>query len=141
MKRIAAALLSLSLLGATQPAEDGFKSGVGVLCMGTFVYIADLQGKACYPGQDSEYQTWLDSNAQKFDAYLIRNFPDGETTLNKFKESQGAFSADNKRLCDLEDAPDSDIYMHIRDLDHDEIGNTIDAMLAKDGKPTWGDCV
>ncbi len=141
MKQIFAVLLGLSLVGAAQPEEREIKPGEGVLCFGTFIYVADMQAKTCYAGEDDEYQAWLDQTAKKFDAYMIRNFPNGEADLSRFKESQGIQTPGDKRLCDMADDDDSNVYIHWRAADLDKLDEGVTTMLASDGIPRWGDCV
>lgn len=137
MSRLAVPLAALALLGAS-PIEREIQPGEGVLCIGTFLYAAQLQGETCAAGQDPEYQKRLLDYRERLDAYLVRNFPNGQEDLARFKKDQGVSAPADKRICELTDV--DDIYGHIRKFDAAKLDADLIKMLKRDGPPTFGDC-
>ena len=139
MKKALLAISALALLGATQAEEPERNPGEQVLCIGAFLYLAQLQAETCHAGKDPEYQARLKSYRDRLDAYLIRNFPNGEADLVRFKERQGLSSPAEKRICNL--GKDYDFYGHWRELEAEKVDGMVDSLLERDGPPTFGDCV
>ncbi|MEP3420808.1 MAG: hypothetical protein ABJN35_03680 [Erythrobacter sp.] len=139
MKPLLASIAGITLLGAMPPSEDHEPPGRGVLCGAVFVYFAQVQGQLCYPNDDPEFQARLSSWAQQFDAYLIRNLPDGEQGLQTFKAHQGVAPTTDQRICTLDD--DSKVYEHFRDGDREMWERGMTKVLSRDGPPSFGDCV
>lgn len=132
------AVAALALLGAA-PIERERKPGEGVLCMGGFIYFAQLQGRLCHAGKDPAYQKRLDGYVERLDAYLIRNFENGETTLKYFKDDQGLTIHSRPEICNFGD--NDNFYAHMREIPPEKLDASINELLASDGKPSFGDCV
>ena len=138
ISRLALPFAAFALLGAS-PIDRETKPGEGVLCIGTFIYAAQIQGETCAVGEDPEYQKRLLDYRERLDDYLIRNLPNGKEDLDRFKEGQGVSAPADKRICELSD--DDDIYAHIRKVDAAKLDADLTKMLKRDAPPTFGDCV
>jgi hypothetical protein len=142
MRKTAAllALATVPLFVSASPLQDRESApGVGVLCLSMFIYWAEEQGHRCYPGADPEYQSYLAEQADRFDTYLTRNMEGGAETLALFKESQGLGIRDHAGVCRADE--DRDFYSSLQTDFRERIGTTIDEVLARDGTPSWGDCI
>ena len=139
MKPLLLSIACFALLGAALPSHNAEPPGRGVLCGAVFVYAAQVQGGLCYPDNDPAFQTQLASWAQRFDDYLIRNLPDGELSLQSFKEDQGVAPTEDRRICPRDN--DSKIYEQMRDGDRDRWELHMNKVLAHDGPPSFGDCI
>ena len=135
----AALLLAAPLLvSAVPPQERVTPPGEGVLCMGGFIYMADLLARECYAGQDPEFQARLAGYAARYDDYIIRNNPDGEAGLAFFKDDEGLTSATRPEVCSSEYTY---FYDNFRETDPVEMERFIDEQLGRDGPPSYGDCI
>ena len=134
-----ALLIAPLLLSASPPQADAGPPGRGVLCLGTILYWAKEIGERCYPGDDPAYQARLQTYAERFDSYIVRNVDGGAEALAQFKASQGLGQGTEKQVCEA--AEDYDFYSHMRHVNDDEMKAGIDALLARDGPPSFGDCL
>jgi hypothetical protein len=128
-------VLSAALISAAPPTEE---PGRGVLCLGTMIYFVEKTGNQCRAGKDPEFQARVASYARRFDDYIIRNMGGDPTLLAKFKESQNLSSEDQDYIC-KGDA--SQIYDGFKAGNVDELDDYVDELLARDGPPSFGDCV
>ena len=135
VKIIAGFFAGAALISATPPEESPER---GVLCLGTFIYFAEKNGKICRAGQDNEFQERLARLSSKFDAYIIRNTDGNPDTLSKFKASQNLDSEDRSYICEGDVAKSYENFKAIPAADLDE---SVDKLLARDGRPSFGDCV
>lgn len=133
-----AAALALASLGSSSAAQTQKPAGTGVLCMGTFIYFAEEQGRLCHAGQDPEYQLRLKGYVERIDNYIVRNTDGTGEWLTTFKDDEN-IQKGHPDLCNL--GADSNFYGIFRDVDPADLDKDVDAMLVRDGKPTFGDCV
>lgn len=138
LPRLGLAVSALALIGADVPERE-MPAGDGVLCVGTMIYIADIQARSCHVREDPEFQKRLSSYVERFDTYLIRNTPGGEADLKRFKELQGLTPEARQDIC--EGGPHNDIYQAIREGDQAKVDALVDNMLERDGPPSFGDCL
>lgn len=124
----------LSCVSARAPEPPGS----GVLCFGTFLYFAEEQGRICHAGEDPEYQQRLQGYVERIDAFIIRNTDGTGAWLTAFKDDEN-IQKGSPALCSVEQ--DSDFYKAFRDFDAAELDVSVDEMLRRDGKPSFGDCV
>jgi hypothetical protein len=129
------AAASALLISATPPSQE---PGTGVLCLGTFIYFAEKTGQECRVGQDPEFQARIASYARRFDDYIIRNSGGDPAVLAKFKGSQNLTSADHSYICEG-DVGSS--YDHMKAMKAEVLDKAVDDLLARDGPPSFGDCV
>ena len=113
--------------------------GQGVLCLGTMLYITDDYGQRCVKGRDSEFQARMTSIVHRFDSYILRNSNNNKELLGNFKESQGVGLGEPAEFCVDEDVVM--LYESFRKLDAVELDADIDELLARDGPPSFGDCL
>lgn len=128
------ALCGFALASAAPPQPPG----EGVLCLGTFVYFVELTGKQCHAGEDVEFQTRVASYARRFDDYIVRNTGGDPTLLARFKERQNLNSKDLDYICGGDVAKS---YDHFKATKTEELNKAVDELLARDGPPSFGDCV
>ena len=136
--RLALLLAAPLLVSALPPQERVTPPGEGVLCMGGFIYMADLLARECYAGQDPEFRARLAGYAARYDDYIIRNNPDGEAGLAFFKDDEGLTSATRPEVCSSEYTY---FYDNFRETDPVEMERFIGEQLGRDGPPSYGDCV
>ena len=111
---------------------------MGVLCLGTFIYFAQKTGAQCRVGQDAEFQARIATYASRFDDYIVRNTGGDPAVLARFKDGQNLNSADRQYICSGDVAAG---YNHMKATKSEELTNAVDELLARDGSPTFGDCV
>lgn len=126
---------SAVLISAAPPPEA---PGRGVLCLGTFIYFVEKTGTQCRAGEDPEFQARIASYARRFDEYIIRNTGGDPSVIAELKESQNLTSQDRGYICEGDVA---DAYDHFKARSVDELDAAVDELLARDGPPSFGDCV
>jgi len=136
--RLGVIFTSAALIGAAPPAERETKPGEGVLCLGTFIYFVEKTGRMCRPGEDEEFQNRISAYTDRIDAYIIRNSDGSAATLGKFKNSQNLNSEDRNYICKGDVAQ---IYDAFLETEAKVMDKAVDDLLARDGPPTFGDCV
>ena len=105
---------------------------------GTFIYFVEKTGAQCRAGQDTEFQGRIAAYARRFDDYIIRNTGGDPTALARFKDSQNLNSKDQNYICGG-DAASS--YDHFKAAKPEALAKAVDELLARDGPPSFGDCV
>ena len=138
MKRVALLFSSVALVGAASPVREP-PPGEGVLCMMVFVDVAAEAGRRCFPGQNPVFQARVEEAEAKFDAYFLKNGPATPEQLAAFKKDQAGIGAPTFQC-----KSDGDVvlmYNHFVALDAKVLTTDVDKMLARKGKPTFGDCV
>lgn len=127
--------ISLALISAETPPEP---PGRGVLCLGTFIYFAEKTGKQCRAEADPEFQDRIANYARRFDDYIIRNTGGDPAVLAKFKEDQNLNSDDHSYICEGDVAQ---TYDNFKAIETEKLDGIVDELLARDGPPSFGDCV
>jgi hypothetical protein len=122
-------------LASAAPQQE---PGEGVLCLGTFIYFAEKTGAQCRAGQDAEFQARIAAYARRFDDYIIRNTGGDPTALARFKDGQNLNSKDDDYICGGDVA---DGYDHFKATKPEDLAKAVDEVLARDGSPSFGDCV
>jgi len=138
LSRLGIAVSALALIGADVPERER-PAGMGVLCLGALLYISDIEARSCHAGMDPAWQERLSRYTERFDAYLIRNLPEGELGLRRFKEKQGLTPAVRPEICKADE--ENSFYDNFRKMDPAELDTAVDKALMRDGKPTFGDCL
>lgn len=131
-------LLALGPQAVVAQADRTPPPGEGVLCLGGFIYMADLLARECFAGDDPEFAARLAGYAARYDDYIVRNNPDGEAGLAYFKEDEGLTSATRPEVCTSEYTY---FYSNFRDTDRAQMEQAIEEQLSRDGPPSYGDCV
>lgn len=124
-----------AIISAAPPPEA---PGTGVLCLGTFIYFVEKSGKQCRPGKDPEFQARIAGYARRFDDYIIRNAGGDPESLVTFKQRQNLNSEDHRYICE---GAVADIYDRMKGMKADELERGVGELLARDGPPSFGDCV
>jgi hypothetical protein len=127
--------LSAALISAAPPPGV---AGSGVLCLGTFVYFVEKTGKLCHAGKDIEFQARISGYARRFDDYIIRNTGGEPAVLERFKKSQNLTSEDRNYICKGDVA---ESYNRFKAQGVDKLDGAVEELLARDGPPSFGDCV
>jgi hypothetical protein len=112
--------------------------GEGVLCIGTFIYFAEKTGAQCRAGQDPEFQARIAAYARRFDDYIIRNMGGDASALTRFKAGQNLNRKDDNYICSGDVANG---YDHMKATKPEDLAKAVDEVLARDGPPSFGDCV
>ena len=127
--------IGFALISADKPQDP---PGRGVLCLGTFIYFAEKTGQQCRAGDDPEFQTRIAGYARKFDDYIIRNTGGDPALLAKFKEGQNLNNDDHDYICEGDSAR---MYDAFKAMESEKLDAIIVELLARDGPPSFGDCV
>ena len=130
------ALSCAALISAT-PAPD--VPGEGILCLSILIYFAEQTAVRCRAGEDPEYQERLADYARRIDGYIIRNTDGDPSTLARFKREQGLNGEPQPSYCNDDDAAAN--YDNFKAANANELDRAIDEGLARDGTPTFGDCL
>ena len=96
-------------------------------------------GDACFPGQNPALQAELRRSVARIDQYVLRN--DRSMTSDKmaeFKRQQGHVGAPAAQVC-VADA--IQLYRSVEKVGAAKLSASVDAILARDGEPTWGTCL
>ena len=128
------ACAALAMASAAPPP----KPGEGALCLGTFIYFVEQTSAQCRVGQDAEFQRRITAYARRFDDYIVRNSGGDRTALSRFKDSQNLNSKDPNYVCGG-DATSN--YDHFKAARPEVLAKAVDELLARDGPPSFGDCV
>ena len=134
LKATLLAFSGLALVSAAPPKEPG----EGVLCLGTFIYFVEKTGAQCRAGQDAEFQARIASYSRRFDDYIVRNTGGDPKALARFKDGQNLNSKDQNYICSGDVASS---YDHLKAAKPDDLAKGVDELLARDGPPSFGDCV
>lgn len=137
MRKIAI-LMCVSLVGAAPPPAKDPRAGEGVLCMMVFVDAAAEVGRVCHAGENPVFQAELDGAVGRFDTYVLKNSAITPEQLTQFKREQAHIGAPKEVLCKGDMAS---IYSTFLSQGVEKLHSGIDQLLARPGKPTWGDCV
>ena len=134
LKAVLLMFSGLALVSAAPQQEPG----EGVLCLGTFIYFVEKTGAQCRAGQDAEFQARVAGYARRFDDYIVRNTGGDPKALASFKDGQNLNSKDQNYICGGDVASSFD---HFKAANPDELAKAVDELLARDGPPSFGDCV
>ena len=132
-----AMLLGLSGFALVSAAPQQ-EPGQGVLCLGTFIYFIEKTGAQCRTGQDAEFQARIAAYARRFDDYIVRNTGADPKALARFKDRQNLNSEDQNYICGGDVASS---YDHFKAEKPEDLAKAVDELLARDGPPSFGDCV
>ena len=129
-------LLDAQPAAADRQAHREPPPGEGVLCAWVFVNAAAEVGRHCRPGQNPALQAELDREVARFDAYALRNglTPD---QVAGFKREQGLSGTSETELCSSDGLG---LYDHFVAQGPAVLRAGVDRLLARDGRPSWGDC-
>ena len=107
------------------------------MCALAIYGVADQVGRRCFPGQDAAMQAEIGRTVAKLDGYVLAN---GWTAkdLARFKHEQTWVDATHDKLCKGDTVG---IYRAIAAGDPAALRASNDALVARPGKPTWGDCL
>jgi hypothetical protein len=138
LPRLGLSIAALALVSADVPERET-APGVGVLCLGAMLYYTDIEARSCHAGKDPAFEERLTHYVSRFDAYLVRNLPEGEADLRRFKQDQGLTPEARPDICKA-DEMDS-FYDGFRDTDQAKLDALVDQLLMRDGPPRFGDCL
>lgn len=143
--RIAAALLVIAIAsdsagstGQSNAARPGQAPGEGVLCLWAMTSVAAEVGRQCRAGANPAVQHELDDAVARFEAYVRRNSEATDAEIGEFRRRQGLGGADNSRLCHGDPLR---AYDEMAAAGAERVRREVDRMLARPGRPAWGDCL
>ena len=115
--------------------------GQGVICSMAILNAMAEVGRRCFPGQNPEFQAELARATALIDDYVLRNSDWTPADLERFKREQ-AHVGDTEAFPSL--CHDRDVVGMYRQMAASDLAQTradTDRMLARPGRPTWGDCL
>jgi len=112
--------------------------GEGIFCALAIYSVAQEVGLQCFPGESPEIQSELSRSVGKLEAYVLQNSKTTPAELAQLRNQQGAVGAPKERLCTGDAVA---IYRAIAKGGAERLRTSIDAAVARSGKPTWGDCL
>ena len=131
---------SFALIAADQPAPSRPvpAPGEGVICaLALYNAIAEI-GRQCFPDQDQDFKTRLSGVLKKVDAYVLANSGSKPEDLEIFKRKQALLGKPKADVC----KPDlMQLYTAAAKAGAADLQDSADKLLARPGKPTWGDCL
>jgi hypothetical protein len=139
MRKLVLLLATPALVGAAPPPPRLSPPGEGVLCMMVFVDVAAEVGRRCFPGQNLPFQTRVESAEAKFDAYVLKNGPATPAQLAAFKKDQARIGSPAFECNAGGDLVQT--YKNFLAVDPNFLTTEVDKLLARPGRPTFGDCV
>jgi hypothetical protein len=122
----------------TAAADPPLKTpGEGVMCaLGIYTYLEQV-GAQCFPGQDPALQTELHRSVAELDRFVLAN---GWTPadLTRFKAEQARVGQPKEKVCLAEWLP---LYGASRRSGTEKLRASVLGLVARPGRPTWGDCL
>jgi len=143
-KAIAALLLaaiasaSAGTTGQGDIARSEPAPGEGVLCLWALTSVAAEVGRQCRPGANPSVQSELEDAVRRFETYVRRNSDTTDEEIAEFGRRQGLSGAGDARLCQGDPLR---AYEDIAAAGDERLRREVDRMLARPGRPAWGDCL
>jgi hypothetical protein len=119
-----------------QPREA--PAGEGVLCLFALTQAAAEVGRQCHAGDNPAVQAELDDAVVRFEAYLLSNSNATPADVARFEREQGFAGAGQDRLCHGDPLR---LYENFAAQGPQALRRQVDTLLARQGPPTWGDCL
>lgn len=137
-KTIALILPLLAVAADARTATSEREAGVGVICaLGIYNAVAEV-GRQCFPEQDAAFKAELNQSLAKLDSYVLRNSESTAADLVRFKQEQSLVGRPKDLVCTDELM---DMYRATVSAGRTKLTKHVDALVARPGKPTWGDCL
>jgi hypothetical protein len=117
-------------------AQRQTQPGEGVMCLLALTAAASHVADVCHPGEAPELATELHAGADRLGRYVVEN---GWTVveLERFLREQAHVDAASDLICQT--AAES-FYQSFR-AQPEALAESVAAVTARAGRPTWGDCV
>jgi hypothetical protein len=126
-----------SIAGGQTPDTAATPPGQGVMCAVAIYGLADQVGRRCFPGQDAAMQAEIGRTVAKLDGYVLTNGWTAED-LAHFKREQAWVDEPRDKLCKGDPVG---LYRGMAATNPAELRASVDALVSRPGKPTWGDCL
>lgn len=121
------------------PARSGEEPTVGTVCLWAIYNTLDQVGKRCHPGEDAALQAFVAEGAGRLDRVLIARGGMTQAQLDKFRRQQTGADLPDAEFCKAEGP--GGFYGPARSQDLDGMRRDLEKVLARPGKPVWGDCL
>ena len=135
----AVAIIMASVVAARAQVREP-EPGEGVICAWA-IYSAMIEvASRCFPGEHADVQVALRDGVSRIDDYVRRNGepPPSEEDIARFKREQGLVGAPTEQLCHGDAVG---MYHAIAAQGAEKIRESIDAVVARPGRPSWGTCL
>jgi hypothetical protein len=113
-------------------------AGEGVICALGISSAMKEVGDRCFAGQDPDFQAELARAVARLDEYVLTNSEWTPSDLEAFKKDQSEVGAPEARLC-REDL--TRMYKEMAAQGPGPVKESTDELVARPGKPSWGDCL
>ncbi len=134
-----ALMLPLAAVSADAQTEASkSEPGVGVICaLGIYNAVAEV-GRQCFPAENADFKAELAQSLAKLDTYVLQNSQFTAADLARFKQEQSGVGRPKDLVCTDEMMG---MYRATVKAGAEKLTKHVDALVARPGKPTWGDCL
>jgi len=134
------AAIAVAHLGAGTAYARDQAPGEGVLCSEAMISVMAEVGNRCFPGQDAAAQAALRHYQEQLDQFILKDPDWSKAKLAAFKRQQAGVGAkaEAKQFCSGDATRMYQSFVH---ADQQEFRVSMDTLVARPGKPTWGDCL
>jgi len=108
-----------------------------ICALGIYNAVAEV-GKRCFPAQDADFKAKLTQSLAKLDTYVLQNSQFTAADLPRFKQEQSGVGRAKDLVC-TDDM--MGMYRAAVSAGAEKLTKHVDALVARPGKPTWGDCL
>lgn len=133
-----AAPLAMAVQDVPTVPEDK-DPAVGTVCLWAIYNVIDQVGKRCHKGEDAALQAFVAQGAARLDQVLRDKGGMTEEQLARFKREQTGTDVPDAEFCKPNGA--DGFYKPAREQKLEAMRRDLDKVLARPGKPTWGDCL
>jgi hypothetical protein len=122
------------------PAAAEFESrpGVGAVCAAGLYTLAAEVGRRCVTDRDPAIQVELDAAVARIDAFLLADPEWDLARLDRFKRDQLGIGSADSEFCSGDAVM---IYRAYAAAGAEKLKASSEKVVARPGRPTWGDCL
>lgn len=113
-------------------------AGEGIYCAWALYGFASEVGSRCFPGQDQDFQANLRQSVARLETFVRQNSRVTEEEIATFRKDQARVGGPEALLCHG-DGPA--MYKGLLEQGGARISASVDKLVSRPGKPTWGDCL
>lgn len=112
--------------------------GEGVICAAGLYAAAAEVGRRCLAAPDPAVQAELDAAVARFDHYILADPDWDQAALDRFKREQALVGTPTAELCASDAVM---VYRALAEAGAESLRISSQQLVARPGRPTWGDCL